>query len=101
MAGLVGEGLLTAAAAGDMFASPSAEAVLAALRQVTGPAGALCLVLNYTGPCFLLKLIFTCMKSSLRMTTICGALDKLLPFASLPCWRQGRLAYFFGLFGFI
>ena len=49
MAGLVGDGLLAAAAAGDMFASPSAEAVLAALRTVTGPAGALCLVLNYTG----------------------------------------------------
>ncbi|KAK9867896.1 hypothetical protein WJX84_007686 [Apatococcus fuscideae] len=49
MAGLVGDGLLTAAAAGDMFASPTAEAVLAALRAVTGPAGALCLVLNYTG----------------------------------------------------
>ena len=49
MAGLVGDGLLTAAAAGDMFASPSAEAVLAALRTVTGPAGTLCLVLNYTG----------------------------------------------------
>ncbi|KAK9836762.1 hypothetical protein WJX74_007596 [Apatococcus lobatus] len=49
MAGLVGNGLLMAAAAGDMFASPSAEAVLAALRAVTGPAGALCLVLNYTG----------------------------------------------------
>ncbi len=48
-AGLVGEGLLTAAVCGDVFASPSVDAVLAAIVAVTGPAGCLLIVKNYTG----------------------------------------------------
>ena len=41
--------MLTAAIAGDVFTSPSADAVLAAIRTVSGPAGALLIVKNYTG----------------------------------------------------
>jgi dihydroxyacetone kinase len=48
-AGYVGAGMLDAAVAGDVFTSPSADAVLAALRAVSGPAGALLVVKNYTG----------------------------------------------------
>lgn len=48
-AGLVGRGLLTAAVCGDVFASPSVDAVLAAIVAVTGPAGCLLVVKNYTG----------------------------------------------------
>jgi len=48
-AGLVGQGLLTAAVCGDVFASPSVDAVLAAIIAVTGPAGCLLIVKNYTG----------------------------------------------------
>ena len=48
-AGYVGTGMLTAAVAGDIFASPPAEAVLAAIMAVTGPAGVLLIVKNYTG----------------------------------------------------
>ncbi|AKQ69481.1 Dihydroxyacetone kinase, ATP-dependent [Myxococcus hansupus] len=48
-AGYVGAGMLDAAVAGDVFTSPSADAVLAALRAVAGPAGALLVVKNYTG----------------------------------------------------
>ncbi|MGX5829807.1 dihydroxyacetone kinase subunit DhaK [Mesorhizobium sp. 43Arga] len=48
-AGFVGKGLLTAAVSGEIFASPSVEAVLAAIRAVTGPAGCLLIVKNYTG----------------------------------------------------
>lgn len=48
-AGYVGEGMLTAAVAGDVFTSPSVDAVLAAIRAVAGPAGALLVVKNYTG----------------------------------------------------
>jgi dihydroxyacetone kinase len=48
-AGLVGKGLLTAAVCGDVFASPSVDAVLAAIVAVTGPAGCLLVVKNYTG----------------------------------------------------
>ncbi len=48
-AGFVGRGMLTAAVCGDIFASPSADAVLAAILAVTGPAGCLLVVKNYTG----------------------------------------------------
>src|SRR3954463_4431273 len=48
-AGYVGAGMLDAAVAGDVFTSPSTDAVLAAIRAVSGPAGALLVVKNYTG----------------------------------------------------
>ncbi|MEO0328550.1 MAG: dihydroxyacetone kinase subunit DhaK [Pseudomonadota bacterium] len=48
-AGFVGEGMLTAAVCGDVFASPSVNAVLAGILSVTGPAGCLLIVKNYTG----------------------------------------------------
>nr|WP_323776924.1 dihydroxyacetone kinase subunit DhaK [Amylibacter sp.] len=48
-AGFVGKGMLTAAVCGDVFASPSADAVLAGILAVTGPAGCLLIVKNYTG----------------------------------------------------
>jgi len=50
-AGFVGKGMLTAAVAGDVFAAPSEDAILAAIRQVTGKASAGCLLIinNYTG----------------------------------------------------
>lgn len=47
--GFVGQGMLTAAVSGDIFASPSVAAVLAGIRAVTGPAGCLLVVTNYTG----------------------------------------------------
>lgn len=48
-AGYVGAGMLTAAIAGDVFTSPSTDAVLAAIRASAGPAGAILIVKNYTG----------------------------------------------------
>lgn len=48
-AGFVGHGMLTAAVCGDVFASPSVDAVLAGILAVTGPAGCLLIVKNYTG----------------------------------------------------
>ncbi|WP_034911581.1 dihydroxyacetone kinase subunit DhaK [Erwinia sp. 9145] len=47
--GFVGKGMLTAAVCGDVFASPSVEAVLAAIVNVTGEKGCLLVVKNYTG----------------------------------------------------
>ena len=47
--GFVGRGMLTAAVCGDVFASPSVDAVLAGILAVTGPAGCLLVVKNYTG----------------------------------------------------
>ncbi|MBB3407701.1 dihydroxyacetone kinase [Rhizobium sp. BK316] len=48
-AGFVGRGMLTAAVSGEIFASPSVDAVLTAIRAVTGPKGVLLIVKNYTG----------------------------------------------------
>jgi len=48
-AGYVGAGMLTAAVCGDVFTSPSTDAVLSAIRAVGGPAGVLLIVKSYTG----------------------------------------------------
>jgi ATP-dependent dihydroxyacetone kinase len=48
-AGFVGPGLLTAAVCGEVFASPSVDAVFAAIIAVTGKAGCLVIFKNYTG----------------------------------------------------
>ncbi|MEO0763831.1 MAG: dihydroxyacetone kinase subunit DhaK, partial [Pseudomonadota bacterium] len=48
-AGFVGQGMLTAAVCGEVFASPSVDAVLAGILAVTGSAGCLLIVKNYTG----------------------------------------------------
>lgn len=47
--GFVGEGMLTAAVCGEIFASPSVDAVLAGILAVTGAPGCLLVVKNYTG----------------------------------------------------
>ena len=48
-AGFIGAGMLTAAVCGEVFASPSVEAVLAGILAVTGEGGCLLIVKNYTG----------------------------------------------------
>jgi ATP-dependent dihydroxyacetone kinase len=48
-AGFVGQGMLTAAICGEVFASPSVDAVLAGILAVTGKPGCLLIVKNYTG----------------------------------------------------
>lgn len=49
--GFIGHGMLTAVVCGDLFASPSTSAILAALRLVgrASKAGVLMIVKNYTG----------------------------------------------------
>ncbi len=48
-AGFVGPGLLTAAVCGEVFSSPSVDAVFAAIMAVTGKGGCLLIFKNYTG----------------------------------------------------
>jgi len=48
-AGYVGQGMLTGAVAGEVFTSPSVDAVLDAIRAVASPGGVLLIVKNYTG----------------------------------------------------
>lgn len=47
--GYVGHGLLTAAACGDIFASPSTSQVTKAIRMAPSSKGVILLVTNYTG----------------------------------------------------
>lgn len=48
-AGYIGQGMLTAVVVGEVFTSPSVDAVLSAILAVAGPAGVLLIVKNYTG----------------------------------------------------
>ena len=48
-AGYVGAGMLSAAVAGEVFTSPSSDAVFAAIKTTAGKPGALLVVKNYTG----------------------------------------------------
>ncbi len=48
-AGYIGLGMLDAAVLGDVFASPSVDAVAEAIRAVGGAAGTVLIVKNYTG----------------------------------------------------
>ena len=48
-ASFVGKGMLTAAVCGEVFASPSVDAVFAAIMAVTGKGGCLVIFKNYTG----------------------------------------------------
>ena len=43
-AGYIGDGMLSAAVCGEVFTSPSTDAVLAAIRATAGPNGALLIV---------------------------------------------------------
>ena len=47
--GFIGDGMLTAVAPGEVFASPSVDQVLAAIRAADGGAGVLQIIKNYTG----------------------------------------------------
>lgn len=48
-AGYVGEGMLDAAVAGDVFTSPTPDAIFEAIKAVNGGKGVLLIVKNYTG----------------------------------------------------
>ena len=48
-AGFVGRGLLSASASGDVFASPSARQVYAAISSVPSDLGTILIITNYTG----------------------------------------------------
>ena len=48
-AGYIGEGMLSAAVAGEIFTSPSVDSIYAAIKVVAGKPGVLLIVKNYTG----------------------------------------------------
>jgi triose/dihydroxyacetone kinase / FAD-AMP lyase (cyclizing) len=48
-AGYIGRGMLTAAVAGQVFTSPTVNSIYEAIKAVTGKAGVVLIVKNYTG----------------------------------------------------
>lgn len=51
-AAFVGDGMLTAAVSGNIFASPSVSQIVSTISRVAGPAGVLLVIMNYTGDVF-------------------------------------------------
>lgn len=75
--------MLTAAVAGDVFASPTTEAVLAAIRAVTNAPGVLLIVKNYTG-----TLAFSLLYRPLRrIHTLCFLL--VAQYCRMSCLKGG------------
>jgi triose/dihydroxyacetone kinase / FAD-AMP lyase (cyclizing) len=91
-AGFVGRGMLTAAVCGEIFASPSVDAVLAAILAVTGPAGCVLIVKNYTGDRLNFGLAAEKAKAKgLRVAVVICADDVALPEAPQPRGVAGTL----------
>ncbi|MFC0266827.1 dihydroxyacetone kinase subunit DhaK [Kushneria aurantia] len=90
--GFVGEGMLTAAVAGDLFASPGVEAVLAAIRACCGEAGCLLIIKNYTGDRLNFGLAAErAREEGYRIETVIVADDVALPDAEQPRGLAGTL----------
>ncbi|KZL82464.1 dihydroxyacetone kinase [Colletotrichum incanum] len=64
-AGFVGDGMLTAAVSGSIFASPSVAQILSGIGRVASPAGVLLIIKNYTGDVFHFHLAAEKAKASL------------------------------------
>jgi len=91
-AGFVGQGMLTAAVCGEIFASPSVDAVLAAIVAVTGKAGCLVIVKNYTGDRLTFGLAAERARAlGLQVEVVVVADDVALPDATQPRGLAGTL----------
>ena len=91
-AGFVGDGMLTAAVCGEIFASPSVNAVLAGILAVTGEAGCLLIVKNYTGDRLNFGFAATKARSmGLNVEMVIVADDIAIPGASQPRGLAGTL----------
>ncbi|MGF3024542.1 dihydroxyacetone kinase subunit DhaK [Methylobacterium aquaticum] len=91
-AGFVGRGLLTAAICGDVFASPSVDAVLAGILAVTGPAGCLVIIKNYAGDRLNFGLAAERARAlGLAVETVTVADDIAIPGAAQPRGIAGTL----------
>ena len=91
--GFIGAGMLTAAVCGDVFASPTVDAVLAAIKAVTGPAGCLLIIKNYTGDRLNFGLAAEKARSfyGLKVSSVVVDDDVALPEAKHPRGTAGTL----------
>jgi phosphoenolpyruvate---glycerone phosphotransferase subunit DhaK len=93
--GYVGEGLADAVAVGNVFASPSAEQMMAATRGADGGAGVLYLFGNYGGDVMNFSLAAELIAAEgVRVETVVGADDV----ASAPKGEEGRRRGIAGIF---
>jgi len=85
--------MLTAAVCGDVFASPTVDAVLAAIKTVTGPAGCLLIIKNYTGDRLNFGLAAEKARSlyGLKVSAVVAADDTALPDAAHPRGTAGTV----------
>ncbi|WP_438766506.1 dihydroxyacetone kinase subunit DhaK [Kushneria sp. TE3] len=91
-AGFVGPGMLTAAVAGDIFASPGVEAILAGIRACCGEAGCLLIIKNYTGDRLNFGLAAErAREEGFQVETVIVADDVALPEAPQPRGLAGTL----------
>lgn len=91
-AGFVGPGLLAAAVCGDVFASPSVDAVIAGILAVTGEAGCVLIVKNYAGDRLNFGLAAERARAlGRRVETVLVADDIALPDAAQPRGLAGTL----------
>ncbi|WP_284210681.1 dihydroxyacetone kinase subunit DhaK, partial [Methylobacterium brachythecii] len=91
-AGFVGPGMLSAAICGDVFASPSVDAVLAGILAATGPAGCLLVVKNYAGDRLNFGLAAERARAAgIKVETVLVADDIALPDAAQPRGIAGTL----------
>jgi len=93
--GYVGRGLADGAAIGNVFASPSAEQMLAVMRAVDGGAGVLQLYGNYGGDVMNFGLAAELAEAEgMKVTTVLGADD----IASAPKGEEARRRGIAGIF---
>lgn len=91
-AGFVGPGMLSAAVCGEIFASPSVDAVEAGIMAAAGDAGCLLIVKNYTGDRLNFGLAAERARiRGKRIETVLVADDVALPHASQPRGVAGTL----------
>ncbi|MCE4223946.1 DAK2 domain-containing protein [Methylobacterium sp. C25] len=91
-AGFVGSGMLSAAICGDVFASPSVDAVLAGILAVASPAGCLLVVKNYAGDRLNFGLAAERARAAgIKVETVLVADDIALPDAAQPRGIAGTL----------
>lgn len=89
-AGYVGAGMLSAAVAGEVFTSPSADSVLSAIRAVVGEPGVLLIVKNYTGDRLNFGVAAEMARSEgARVETVVVADDVALPATEKFAGRRG------------
>jgi len=94
--GYVGDGMLDGVAVGDVFASPSAEQMLAVTEQIDGGAGVLYLYGNYGGDVFNFDLAAELAQANgIRVETVLGADDVASAPSSAAQRRRGIAGIFF------